>query len=435
MTMRLGANASVIAASLRARRSGARPASDVVAFAAALLAVQLAVFLNSYASGEPLHVLHYDDEFRYHQPLIEAFAEGGLAGGFEAYSSATTPFFHMTFGMLQASTGLDPWGLRAINVLLSTLAATLMFSFLTRNTQDRVVAWLLAGAFALAPYCFGRAFVLLTESYALLWLLLAFIAFDRWMRTDSPLDVWTSAAFLSLAVLTRQHFLWITAWFGILTLARPMGSLGTRLTSLAAWTLPPLAFTPFLVAWHGFVPPSFQESNQATAANLRAVLFTYTTLGLYAGLLAPSRLIGFTRNRPAACLAAAGLAVALCVAVGMRFQVQGTDDGYLWRIAQHTPVVLGVNVLLAGLTAVGLVEVARAASDRRYPYILFVALFSLSFLLVSKNFQKYYEAQLLLVLIWDISREKARGTVFDQIGRAAWILMGVVYVIAKAPLR
>jgi hypothetical protein len=119
------------------------------------------------------------------------------------------------------------------------------------------------------------------------------------------------------------------------------------------------------------------------------------------------------------------------VLVELRFTASGIDDGYLWRASAAFPTLYGASTLLTVFTAVGCVELARAAFARQGAYLLYLALFSIGFLLVGRNFQNYYEAPLLLVLVWQICRDSRPATPLDQLGRVLWLALGAGYALLK----
>lgn len=402
-----------------------------------MVLLHFGVFLAAFAGGKPPRPMHHEDEMRYQYPLVEAYAENGLQGGSVAYTSANPPLFHLTFAALN-NLGADLHGMRGINVLMALLAAVMSFRLLLRRGGSASLAWLLASAFALAPYCIGRSLLLFTDTFALLWFVAAFSLFDRWYASDRPSRRWLLAAsvLLSLAVLTRQNFLWCAGWFGVLTLAKPVdGAIAPlrRAGEAAVWLLPGLVLLPFVISWQGLVPPAYGDVNQASEPNWRGVVFVLSTLGFYAGLLGPGRLIAFVRRQPRSMAIAGVCGAALCLLVGMRFVEQGVDDGYLWRISRATPTWLGANLLLTGLAGLGCLELLRALQQKRGAFLMFVLLFAASFLVVKTNFQKYYEAQLLLVLVWDLCRDRVRAgqaEVVDVVGRMLFLVFGGGYLVA-----
>jgi hypothetical protein len=143
---------------------------ETLRFVGVISLLVLPLFAYTWIRGEPLHVLHYTDE-RLHYGLVHEYATGHFVVDGKAYSSATTPLFHLTLAPFDA-VGVSRFVLRALNLSLVPIFAAVAFSDLVRAT-DRRTAWLVTLAIVLSPYMAARGFVLLTENYSYLWFWLA----------------------------------------------------------------------------------------------------------------------------------------------------------------------------------------------------------------------------------------------------------------------
>jgi 4-amino-4-deoxy-L-arabinose transferase-like glycosyltransferase len=399
------------------------------AFHGLILFVYFGLFAVSLARGEPLHVLHWDDEINFHLPLIVRYAESGFTepGLVQAqYSTATPPLFHATFGVLYLIFGGNLWWLRAINLLLTALIPCLVYRGL-RQRVGSAYAFTMSLTVAFVPYVWTRGYVLLTESLATLLVVFALLPFARPAPPKLARNI-GSALWLALAVATRQHWVFVAA--GIISVILADASLPwrTRAKLAAPYLLPVFTVLWFFVAWGGMVPPSFRAVNE-TSSNFRAVAFTWTALGLYVLGMGPTYLWRRAKRLPRTLLVAALIAAVAAVLVGLRFQSHKIDNGYLWKISSAVPSIFGANPLLVVLTAIGVFYCFTLLENKEWAFASVLAMFALSFLPIRQNFQKYYEPALLLFVCAHLTRHKL--TRWDQLGQAGLATCGAVYVLTK----
>lgn len=415
------------------------PQEETVRFAGALSLFLVSLFAYTWFRGEPLHVLHYTDE-RLHYGLIHEYASGKLLFDGPTYSSATTPLFHLTLAPFDAL-GAPRFVLRALNLVLVPIFGAVLFTDLYR-VADRLTAWLGALVVVLSPYMAARGFVLLTENYSYLWF---WLAARPWLFPRGPLgprEALVSASFLTLASLTRQSWLWAAPFFALLAaeptwrswLRSPAGvdlrlpdQSGSTAGRVLPFLLPVAACVPIFVAWGGFVPMNWHGVNQASGINTKAIAFAFTLLGLYALVVVPSRLRALLAWRRV--VAASVVALGWAMLSRLHHESLFTDSGFIWFVSDRFPTVLGANLLLVGLLALGLLLVAGAVAEGRFPFAAYVLVFALSFASVRMCYQKYYEVPLLLILVWEGLR--ARPTALDRLGRLLWVLAGVAYLVHR----
>lgn len=384
-----------------------------------------------------IDTFHGSDAGIYHLPTILQFAKHL---DFDTYPAAQTPLYHVLFAGYGKVVGFELWKLRLLNVVLSYAAVLAVYGLLRRRLE-RPQAFALTLLVALSPYVLGPSFTLLTDNLALLFGVLALWCFDR-ARQEDRLDAFALGCLaMSGAVLTRQAFLWlalVAAW----ALLRGRFSLGERVLGVVAGTLALAPFAALVIAWGGLVPPGSDPAScglcsDSTGAGhdaftLRTVGFTLAILGLYAAVIygpilasrfrgfapaaadeprlrvaAPDPEAGTLRLRPPldALVLGALLAGALLLLVSSLAYVppvpgHPADAGYLWRIAEHAPEVLGsalVFWLLVPLGTVALALLVRRAGIDSLATVWFVA-FLLAAIPVRLVYAKYFDPFALLAI-------------------------------------
>ncbi len=209
------------------------------------------------------------DEGDYHVPVIEQFITELPAPDLIHYRSATTPLMHITLAAWGKLVGTEPWKLRLPVLLAGMLSAVIFFLLL----KERKEPWSLRLTLFLVayPYFFWLSFLVMTEVFAFLF---GILALRRYLRTPTRRsDLMLFALWSSLAVLTRQQWLFLPVGAGIYWLWRD------RNFRRAGWTaIPILAFIPFMIAWRGTAPPIKWATPHDLTINLvqipHALIFT-----------------------------------------------------------------------------------------------------------------------------------------------------------------
>lgn len=398
-----------------------------------------------------IDTFHGSDAGVYHLPTILQFAKHL---DFDSYPAAQTPLYHVLFAGYGKVVGFELWKLRLLNVALSYAAILAVYGLLLRRLE-RPQAFVLSLLVALSPYVLGPSFTLLTDNLALLFGVLALWCFDiargsvgiaRGAAGADPASTRVSTlsprplvAFalgclaMSGAVLTRQAFLWlalVAAW----ALLRGRFSLRERALGVVAGALALAPFAALVITWGGLVPPGSDPAScglctDSTGAGhdaltLRTVGFTLAVLGLYAAVIYGPilarripRLAAAARDAPASqpapavrsaplalVLGALGVGILLLLISPLAYvaPVPGhpADAGYLWRIAQHAPEVLGSALifwLLAPLGALALALLVRRSRIDSLPTVWFGA-FLLAAIPVRLVYAKYFDPFALLAL-------------------------------------
>jgi 4-amino-4-deoxy-L-arabinose transferase-like glycosyltransferase len=368
-----------------------------------------------------IQTFHGSDELVFHLPAIMQFASEWPRPVLDDYSSATTPLYHLLFSLLGKVLGFDLYKLRAVNVLISFLAALVYFKLLRAQMgMQWRSALLLTLVFLISPYFFGISFLLLTDNLAWLFGLLAMYGFLASMRNDDLVAWAWGAVCLCLTLLTRQSFAWLllgaaaVAWVH----GRDLSERLIRIAMLGAAALPMLAL---VVRWHGLVPPSFQLQHEAHSfLNPRAIDFTLAVLGLYYAILNPSALLTALRTKRYLIVGAvvAGLVLLMVLPVGHLMD----NDGFLWRVSYSLPSVRDTSVIFWVLVPLGCVALAlMLASAPKSVGTLCLLAFSVSVLPSNLLFQKYFDPFIPFFVL--LARDKQR-----PVSR----LEGVVLVVLMA---
>jgi hypothetical protein len=395
-----------------------------------------------------IDTFHGSDARVYQLPTILQLSE---RLDFSGYPSAQTPLYHVLTAWWGELVGFDLWKLRLLNVAFSYGAALALLRLLRRATPlEPWQAFALTLLFTLSPYFFGASFTLLTDNLAILFALLALERVNRF-RSDASLATFGLACvWIAGAVLTRQSFLWlvpVAAWFLLRSVA-PIGrqAVGAALLALA---LAPLA--ALVVEWGGLVPPTADPASCGLCTDrpgvgrdsltLRTVGFTVALIGAYATLvIGPRVLRGRTRL-----MAVPGGAVALAAAAGVLLLAvsplvykpivpgQAGDAGYLWKISDRLPVVLGSSLafwLLVPLGCVAILLLVRRAGLGSLPAV-YLAAFLIAVLPVRLVYQKYFDPFALLALALLVRPPDLR-TRWDYAGVVVLCVAFIAYAISFA---
>jgi dolichyl-phosphate-mannose-protein mannosyltransferase len=397
-----------------------------------------------------IQTFHGSDARVYHLPTILQFRDQLPGVSLHGYPAAQTPLFHLIFALYGKVVGFQLWKLRLLEVLVSYLAVLVLFRFLVRGFGlGRPQAFALALLFALSPYFLGASFTLLTDNLAILFGLLALERFHRY-RSDGALGTFALASTaMGAAVLTRQSFLWlalVAAYVVLRTEAPPRRRAAA--TCVAALALAP--FAALVVDWGGLVPPGSDPAScglcnsrpgvEGDRLTLRTVAFCVAVAGIYAGAIyGPIVAERLRRLRVHATLVLAplGAGVVLLALAPLEYHpiVPGHagDAGYLWKLADHTPVVLSSELLfwaLVPLGALALFMLLRRAGPTSTP-ALFLASFLLAALPVRLVYQKYFDPFVLLALLLLVRPADLRRPA-DYAGAVALAIGFVAYALTNA---
>jgi hypothetical protein len=362
-----------------------------------------------------IDTFHGSDSGTYQLPTIMQLAE---RLDFSDYPSAQTPLFHVVMAGWGELVGFELWKLRLLNVAISYGMALALLRLLRRATPlGDFPAFALTVAFVLSPYVFGASFTLLTDNLAILFGLIALERVHAYSRSGSFAAFAVACLAIAAAVLTRQSFLWLVPVAAVFLVMPPfrVGRIAAG-GALLALALVPLA--ALVIEWNGLVPPSADPASCGLctdrpgvgrdAFTLRTVGFTVALLGVYGALVLGPSLWRRARAAPLAvgrehALAAAG-GVALLLVSPLEYKpVEGQspgDAGYLWRVSDLLPTVLGSSLLfwlLVPLGAVAALLLVRRAGPVALASV-YLGAFLLAVLPVNLVYQKYFDPFMLLAV-------------------------------------
>ena len=401
-----------------------------------------------------IHTFHGSDARLYHLPTILQFSE---RLDFQRYPAAQTPLFHLLFAGWGKVLGFEPWRLRLLNVAISYAAVLVLFRMLVRRGLPQPQSFALALLFALSPYYLGASFTLLTDNLAILFALLALDRFERFGDGEALWDFGLGCLAMASAVLTRQSFLWLALVAAFYLVRVPLTperkAAGTGMGALA---LAPLA--ALVVTWHGLVPPGSDPASCGLCAErdpltLRTVGFSVALFGVYAAAvmgpslvrrlrmlrLPPARLAARLSRRklPWRGLAAAAAAGAMALLVSpLAYRPLSTatpgDAGWLWKLSERLPELLGSSLLfwaLVPLGAAALFLLARREGGPALP-VVFLAAFLAAALPVGLVYQKYFDPLVVLAVAL-LARRRDLERPADLTGVALAGLAFVAYALSS----
>lgn len=406
-----------------ARRSAVYLALLALPFAACL------VFL--WSTGRSFTVFWDNDEQDY-WALMQWFA-ARLPGLDPIYPhSATTPLFQWLGAWAVAGVGPNIQFVRALNALASFGGVVALFATLRRPFRfGPATAALLTATVAFSAYFFGYSFRLLTDNLALTFCLLAlrelFLSLDP-AEAASRRHFLLGCVWCTATILTRQSFLFLGLPFlaGLALAPRPLRQKAVDGLALGCVVVP---FALLVLAWKGLVPPDYQVRHTASLFHLYALSLPLLLLGFYAPIFfaVPAWRRFRAGDLPLARLRwpalAAGLALAVLVFFPL-FPVAGAAGpayfspafraspaayagGWIYTVGQRLPALRGNSLwfwLLLPLGAACAVEFGAAAWRDRDVFRRVAVVFLLGMLgsctVNAVLAQKYYDALVLLFLIW-----------------------------------
>jgi hypothetical protein len=414
-----------------------------------------------------IDTFHGTDAGVYQVPTIELFRE---RLDFSDYPSAQTPLFHLVMAGWGKLVGFELWKLRLLNVAISYGAALALLRLLRRATPlGQLPAFALTLAFVLSPYFFGASFTLLTDNLAILFALLALERIHSFSRSGSMSAFALACLCIGAAALTRQSFLWLAAVAAFFLLRRS-DSLREALAGLGLLALALVPLGLLVLEWNGLVPPSADPASCGLctdrpgfgrdALTLRTVGFTVALFGLYAALvLGPSalrlarRAAGSPTGRAVAALVtgrsrrridlarmlalAATAGVVLLLVSPLEYVPilpgQPGDAGWLWKVSERLPTLLGSSLVFWLLVPVGAVAGAVLVWRAGWASLGSVVLgaFLLAALPVALVYQKYFDPFMLLAVALFARPMDFRGP-RDYAGIAIVCVGSVAYALSFA---
>ena len=398
-----------------------------------------------FSTGKAFQTFWGGDELDYHWPLMQQFARHLPQVELRYKITATTPRFHLLGACIVRLFGAGLQTMRFLNMLLSLGGVFVLFTTLYRfRRQPLPMATLLTAVFLSSCYFFGYSFRLLTDNMAIVFCLLAMAQLYRFVdpATTRRLPAYLAAcAWLCLTILTRQSYMFLCLPCAAILLwsALPPQAKAIGLGGLAMAILP---FMGLVVVWRGLVPPGSQERHTHSLLSPYAPALPLMLLGFYAPFFESSRFrswmdaaaVPSRRWVLPGVMALAGAVIVylfpLYPLAGQQRRagyipeaawrdVPGYFAGWIYNVGKHLPVLHGNSLLFWVLLPAGLVAAAgylrgllpgEGTLPSRLPRLFLLGLL-LSSLLNGISSQKYYDALVLVFLVWQARPEKTREPV------------------------
>lgn len=177
------------------------------------------------------------------------------------YPSSTTPLFHIIFSFFAKIIGSELWKLRFIN-LLTGFFTVLIFYRIARNMKNQY-PFLNTVLFLFFPYFLVLSSSVMTDILALFFGMLALMFY---IENNSTRNMLFGSIFSTLAVLTRQFWLFLPAGM-ILYYILTYKNNHKKLKDIFLFFIPIIVFIPFVLYWGGMAPPALKENNFYVATN------------------------------------------------------------------------------------------------------------------------------------------------------------------------
>lgn len=343
------------------------------------------------------------DEVKYHLPAIKHFAAELPHLDLSNYSSATTPLYHILFGLLlRIGCGLTT--LHLVNFAISIATVLIVMRYLRRSSSDSQADCLAYSAtllLATSMYVVGPSIRLTTDNLALGSVVGVLYLLDR-VETESGRNFAIAVILSVVAVLTRQLCLWLVPLLGAYALTNTAWDMRRRTIATVAALIPLISVIPLFLLWHGFTNSHFAYKHQLhdSIVNGKALVLAVCILGAFAMVFAPA-MVRVLRPDPRgrilllATFALAAVVLPMLDARAGSYQVP-MEGGWLRAMAEHSPVVFHIWSLFWILFPIGCVVIAamsyRAVTTGREIWmVLGLGLWLLLNIMQTRAMAKYYE--------------------------------------------
>lgn len=341
------------------------------------------------------------DEFAYHYPTILKFAKQLPYPDIRNYHSATTPLFHLLFACIGKVVGTDVMTLRIVNVFICYIGVVILYMILRKRFKlKNQYALIYAFIFALSPYYFRNAFVIVTDNLPIVWLLCFLNFYIRYKNEDKQWLYLLSMLFLALLALTRQTYLfvWAAAMGDQVFNINPLRKKLINLSWGIAAALPTFIF---FVIWGGLTPPFFAvRHTQESFLNIRPILWGLSILGLYS-IFIPDIKSFKNLFLQKGILTLCSVLLAWISLFFFPLTKAEEDVGYLWHIENHMPSIAGSSLLFYFLISFGVMALLAVWQKEGFGFLVFFLLGIMISEVPSKYiFQRYYDSSILVGFIF-----------------------------------
>lgn len=389
------------------------------------------VIVLIYTKGltQGLDTIFSIDEPMYHYPTILNFANQLPFPNIRNYDSATTPLFHILMAVFSKLTGSNIRYLRLVNFFITYIAVLLLFFVLVKRVKlNTTYSLLFSMLFALSPYFFREAFVVLTDNLPIVWLLCFFNFYFKYKEDQKQKWFLLAMLFVMLLCFTRQTYLFLCLAISIDVIAgeKPIKKKVKNLWLIFVAAIPTLVL---FIIWKGLTPPTFQEYHTRTSFfNTKAVFYGVSVLGFYSIFISGWDLCKSVFQQKKVLVIGYVLLTWLALFLFPLVKHRG-DFGYLWYVAEPLPYIAGTSLLFWLLLPLGAICLLGIWNKDGYSFLFFFLLcLFLSEMPNNLIFQRYYDSSILLVLIFFNARYHESNKI-DFYRRMALIIFFIAYFV------
>ena len=375
---------------------------DAIAVSVIALPFLIVLFYSDWLRVA-IPTFHDGDEQIYHFPIIKSFSEQLPFPDVSDYNSATGPFYHIVLAAAGLLLGMEIHSLRLLNMLFSIVGCVIFYSILRLRSNNQLLSAFVSIVFTLSPYFFSPSFRLLTDNFAIM-LHLASVYFLLKFSEKTNYSYWFGfCVFATLCIVTRQVYVYVLLIGLFVIFFNTSINTKTKLAMTIGIFLSAIPLVILIVLWGGFTPPTFQDKYATSTVFLpRSAGFAVAVVGVYYLLLHMPNLSELWRNYrlflPCIIIAILWLSFS-----PLAPHANKADDGYLWRISEVTPAILGSRLAFWILFPIGLFALVKSMGYKLcgVPVGVWIILSLAPYLFQENIFQKYYELSVLpLMLIW-----------------------------------
>lgn len=344
------------------------------------------------------------DEAKHYAAVLEFARQLPFVDLSRAYGTSNGPLMYYVYGAFVAFWGPGIVKLRLLNTLVSYLTTVAMYLMFRRTlSSPPSVSLALAALVGFSPFLFGQTFVVLSDNFMYLWMVLALDFALRFARKPALPPLVVSSLFTALALLTRQFAIWLVpvtafaVWHAPAAAARKWGWL-----AVVAASCVPLALV--MVAWGGPVQPGSESMLRLTDSRLANLLQALTVAGFFVLTVVPIRRIKAMASEAIHSPLLIGVALAALVGLWFGdFRNSPLTYGYFGRFAAAYPAMHGTGVVYWILAPLGAVFASWAVSAYRADRTKWLAsigfaLLALTTLASAVTYQRYVDVPFLLCL-------------------------------------
>lgn len=344
------------------------------------------------------------DEAKHYAAILEFARQLPFVDLSRPYGTSSGPLMYYVYGTFVAFWGPGIVKLRLLNTLVSYLTTVATYFMLRRTLSSPPAASLALAALAgFSPFLFGQTFVVLSDNFMYLWVVLALDATLRFTRRPALRPLIVASLFTALALLTRQFAIWLVPVIALAVWRSPVtASRRWSWLAVAAASCVPLALV--MVAWGGPVQPGSESMLQVTDSRLANLLQTITVAGFFALTVLPLRRIKAMASE--AVRSPLLIGVVLSALIGLwfgGFRNSPITYGYFGRFAAAYPAIHGTGIVYWMLAPVGAVFLGWAVSAYRSDHAKWLAavglvLTALTTIASAVSYQRYVDVPFLLCL-------------------------------------